>query len=310
MTTDRPTDRHPAAPTRIGPTTFAWGQRTYVMGILNVTPDSFSGDGLLAADADPVGARGGDGPAGWSPRAPTCSISAANRPGPATSRSTRAGDRPGRAGHRGRGGRPARRRRSASIRPSRPSPRPPSPRAPTCSTTCGAPVRAAARWPLWRPPHGVPLIVMHNRAEARYDAMSWTRSSPTCARRSTGRSRPASPRRISSSIRASASERPPTTTSSSCAGSTSSRPGPPSAARHLAQVDAGPDPRPAGRRAAGGDAGHDRPRHRRGGRHGPRARRPGERASGPRQRCHRARALACRRGTVGPGQQPAEGVAR
>ena len=41
--------------TRIGPTTFAWGTRTYVMGILNVTPDSFSGDGLLAT-ADPVGA--------------------------------------------------------------------------------------------------------------------------------------------------------------------------------------------------------------------------------------------------------------
>jgi dihydropteroate synthase len=41
------------APTRIGPTTFRWGERTYVMGILNVTPDSFSGDGLLAAP-DPV----------------------------------------------------------------------------------------------------------------------------------------------------------------------------------------------------------------------------------------------------------------
>ncbi len=41
------------APTRIGPATFAWGVRTYVMGVLNVTPDSFSGDGLLAAD-DPV----------------------------------------------------------------------------------------------------------------------------------------------------------------------------------------------------------------------------------------------------------------
>ena len=41
--------------TRIGPTTFAWGARTYVLGILNVTPDSFSGDGLLAT-ADPVGA--------------------------------------------------------------------------------------------------------------------------------------------------------------------------------------------------------------------------------------------------------------
>lgn len=35
--------------TRIGPRTFAWGDRTYVMGILNATPDSFSGDGLLAS---------------------------------------------------------------------------------------------------------------------------------------------------------------------------------------------------------------------------------------------------------------------
>ncbi|MBC7239847.1 MAG: dihydropteroate synthase, partial [Chloroflexi bacterium] len=31
----------------MGRRTFAWGERTYVMGILNVTPDSFSGDGLL-----------------------------------------------------------------------------------------------------------------------------------------------------------------------------------------------------------------------------------------------------------------------
>ncbi len=44
---------HPA-PTRIGGRTFTWGERTYVVGILNLTPDSFSGDGLLAA---------GDGPA-------------------------------------------------------------------------------------------------------------------------------------------------------------------------------------------------------------------------------------------------------
>ncbi len=45
----------PAAPAAlvIGPRTFAWGQRTYVMGILNVTEDSFSGDGLLAA-SDPM----------------------------------------------------------------------------------------------------------------------------------------------------------------------------------------------------------------------------------------------------------------
>jgi dihydropteroate synthase len=30
---------------------FEWGKRTYVMGILNVTPDSFSGDGVMDVDA-------------------------------------------------------------------------------------------------------------------------------------------------------------------------------------------------------------------------------------------------------------------
>jgi len=38
---------------------FAWGTRTFLMGIVNVTPDSFSGDGLLAGgdrSLDPVGA--------------------------------------------------------------------------------------------------------------------------------------------------------------------------------------------------------------------------------------------------------------
>ena len=33
-------------------TTLRWGERTYVMGILNVTPDSFSGDGLAPPDRD------------------------------------------------------------------------------------------------------------------------------------------------------------------------------------------------------------------------------------------------------------------
>ena len=44
--------------TVIGPRRFEWGTRTFVMGIVNVTPDSFSGDGLLAADpaSDPVAA--------------------------------------------------------------------------------------------------------------------------------------------------------------------------------------------------------------------------------------------------------------
>lgn len=33
---------------KIGNHVFDWGSRTYVMGILNVTPDSFSGDGIIA----------------------------------------------------------------------------------------------------------------------------------------------------------------------------------------------------------------------------------------------------------------------
>ena len=40
------------APGVIGGTTFAWGERTYVMGIVNATPDSFSGDGLQVRGAD------------------------------------------------------------------------------------------------------------------------------------------------------------------------------------------------------------------------------------------------------------------
>jgi dihydropteroate synthase len=36
--------------TVIGGRRFEWGERTFVMGVLNVTPDSFSGDGLLAGD--------------------------------------------------------------------------------------------------------------------------------------------------------------------------------------------------------------------------------------------------------------------
>jgi dihydropteroate synthase len=34
----------------IGSTTFEWGKQTYLMGIINVTPDSFSGDGLIHGD--------------------------------------------------------------------------------------------------------------------------------------------------------------------------------------------------------------------------------------------------------------------
>jgi dihydropteroate synthase len=41
--------------TRCGRSIFHWGQRTYIMGVINVSPDSFSGDGL--ADAEEAIAR-------------------------------------------------------------------------------------------------------------------------------------------------------------------------------------------------------------------------------------------------------------
>src|SRR5512137_1251528 len=43
--------------TRCGGSEFRWGDRTYVMGVINVTPDSFSGDGL-GGDVEAAVARG------------------------------------------------------------------------------------------------------------------------------------------------------------------------------------------------------------------------------------------------------------
>ena len=40
-------------PLKVSGHTFDWGSRTYVMGILNITPDSFSGDGIIAK-GDPL----------------------------------------------------------------------------------------------------------------------------------------------------------------------------------------------------------------------------------------------------------------
>jgi dihydropteroate synthase len=47
--------RRRSNPLRVRGGLFEWGARTYIMGIVNVTPDSFSGDGLL-----PEAARGDD----------------------------------------------------------------------------------------------------------------------------------------------------------------------------------------------------------------------------------------------------------
>ena len=48
-------------PVTISNHTFNWGAHTYVMGILNITPDSFSGDGLLSP---PVFEENGGGKGG------------------------------------------------------------------------------------------------------------------------------------------------------------------------------------------------------------------------------------------------------
>ena len=41
----------PIPATNIGPLHVAWGSRTYIMAVANLTPDSFSGDGLMANGA-------------------------------------------------------------------------------------------------------------------------------------------------------------------------------------------------------------------------------------------------------------------
>ena len=52
-------------PLNIATHIFDWGARTYVMGILNITPDSFSGDGLLPPpDSPPIFLENGGGEGG------------------------------------------------------------------------------------------------------------------------------------------------------------------------------------------------------------------------------------------------------
>ncbi len=46
-------------PLKINHRTLAWGERTYIMGVLNATPDSFSGDGLLDSPTARGGGQGG-----------------------------------------------------------------------------------------------------------------------------------------------------------------------------------------------------------------------------------------------------------
>ena len=45
------------SPTPCGRSVFRWGKRTYVMGVINVSPDSFSGDGLSNMEAVVIKAK-------------------------------------------------------------------------------------------------------------------------------------------------------------------------------------------------------------------------------------------------------------
>jgi dihydropteroate synthase len=51
MAARRNADCHPPAPIRLGSTTLEFGLRTFVMGIINMAPDSFAGDGFTDPEA-------------------------------------------------------------------------------------------------------------------------------------------------------------------------------------------------------------------------------------------------------------------
>ena len=204
-----PPDAGPGIPGPLGSTLiagrpFAWGARTFVMGIINVTPDSFSGDGLLgassaAAPADPgasgrlpgtaTSARPWPWRPGWSPRARTSSTSVASRRGRATVRSTRPRSCAGSSPSSRRSGRPIPGCRSASTRRSRSWPRPRSMPGPVSSTTSGA-------WPrTTRSPGSPPSAACRSSScttgPRPATRTSWPRSWPTWSGRSSAPSGPA-----------------------------------------------------------------------------------------------------------------------
>ena len=149
----------------IGPVTFAWGERTFVMGVVNVTPDSFSGDGLLAT-GDPVDAAVAQARRMVADGADLLDVGgASSRPGHAP---IDPADETGRVV-------PVIRAIAAALPATPLSIDTTSPRVAAAALDAGAHmlndiwgvaddpgmVRLAAE-------RGVPIVLMHNRAEARY----------------------------------------------------------------------------------------------------------------------------------------------
>jgi dihydropteroate synthase len=163
------------APTRIGPATFRWGERTFVMGILNVTPDSFSGDGLLAE----TGAAGG----GRASSVVDAAVAAAQRMVADGADLLDIGGESTRPGH----GQVDAAEELDRVVPVVAAVRAALPDVPISIDTTKGPVAQAAidagadlLNDVWgtdpaspmaaiAASHGVPLVVMHNRTEARYE---------------------------------------------------------------------------------------------------------------------------------------------
>ena len=176
---------------------FEWGSRTFVMGIVNVTPDSFSGDGLLAASTGRSGRvaaavaqarrmveEGADilDVGGESTRPGHEAVSATEESGARHAGDRRDPRRPaGRAHQRGHvqgAGRGGRARCRAQ-----------------CSSTTSGVSADDADGPPRRRSGRCPLVVMHNRAEAALRGLRCRSCWPTCAPRSTGRVAAGVPRR-------------------------------------------------------------------------------------------------------------------
>ncbi len=155
------------APMRVRRREFGWGSRTFLMGIVNVTPDSFSGDGLLATGGpDTTGAA----------------VALARRMSQEGADLLDVGGESSRPGHRVVDADEEMRRVLPVIRALRDT----LPEMPisidTTKTSVAAAaldagadvindiwgVRADAGLPRLAAERGVPLIVMHNRTEARY----------------------------------------------------------------------------------------------------------------------------------------------
>ena len=291
MTAARRTTSADPAPIRIGPVTFAWGQRTYVMGILNVTPDSFSGDGLLEG-ADPVERAVATARQMVADGADLLDIGG---------ESTRPGHASVDAAEEMRRVIPVITAVAAALPDTPISVDTAKPEVAEAALAAGAhllndvwgtgpdvgemaAVAAGA---------GVPLIVMHNRAEARYERNVVTEvvaDLGAALDRAIAAGVPEDDLIVDPGHRLREDRGP------QHLGPVPSRralgAGPSGPAGHVAQVDARAHPGPAGRGAARGDPGDDGARHRRRRRHRPRARCRAQRPGRPGQRRHRAGPLA------------------